>query len=1071
MGHSNPPRRVLRVADPVDRSQQLARSPGWTDDGTADQVVRLLDTDSASTQVDDVAGFFPLGGDDWAVARGGLAGAPNPTGRYWRGALALGADRLARFRGNPFRLLATISADPPRSQAEPLRPPRLPNDATGDDDARRLTELVASAPSHGADLRSTLAAVLEAEHTIVFGSTLTLEDIELMVLLLPPGLRCTLTFHSCATSLPREPVPRLVSTHLASDWPFEADRPLWGHRLPRSADSIEPRAIGVAEDLLRLAETPVLLVRAHEAWERMRLSAGDAPAPLLDELESVLHFARVDAAIAQRDLACALAVIGDVVRPAEGVALSDVLENAVSPVELGCAVAEAVRHGVNLPGAVAVMHRRFALRDEDPEAYEAFADSVSVVVEDASLRVEDESVRRILTMLMLRAAAAGDSAAFVSSLVVPIDGDVVRSLGGLAQWRAVSGDGIGAELRLFHASADPDATLEALRGIASLSVGIPPGPRRQRLIERGVDFVRRCYGELPAEQWASGLPVSAMLVSLCDVVTSSGGAGLDGRTETDHVRDVIERRIDAATLVEHGRQTAGELFIGFLGVAASPSHLARWEVAGRGRDLVGEIRQRISGGREGTEQAVAEAVHWSMALLDRVRREQVDPEHAALAGWLLARGAPESASSVLRAWCETHPEMVPLLAAQAPIGEMLGEADLAPFHARAVASALAEAVRTCDVEIVARVAEPMQAAGVHLGTTDLAPIEGPLRRLVGEMRSRSIGRRDEGRITALHDVLLPLVTREARSALASMLDEHGRAPRRAPAAGAAESVSGERSEAAEPAAPTVPDGAPIASPEVESAATPGPAGDEAVEDTPVASVAGRRPRTTRRVLVAAVVGGAIVVAGATTVALLQRRSAADSPPGVRIAAGSVVGGVSSTGASEIPSPAVGASSPATAAADAPREEAPAGDAGEAPARPYASVLADALRFASSGSATEAIELLTADTVPIAQSEAFTWDSLLARTALGVAVARPPGDDERNDLLRLVLDRATRALEAVTPFAAGTEQVRLTRAEACLAAPSLECSQLAVTEDLLFATRSRDARISARASALLAEHSR
>jgi hypothetical protein len=95
---------------------------------------------------------------------------------------------------------------------------------------------------------------------------------------------------------------------------------------------------------------------------------------------------------------------------------------------------------------------------------------------------------------------------------------------------------------------------------------------------------------------------------------------------------------------------------------------------------------------------------------------------------------------------------------------------------------------------------------------------------------------------------------------------------------------------------------------------------------------------------------------------------------------------------------------------------------------------------------------------------------LAGTALDVAVTRPV-DDERNRLLRLVVERATRALEAVSPFAAGTEQVRLTRAEACIAYADLACARLEVTEDLLFAARSRDARVSARASALLAEHSR
>jgi hypothetical protein len=382
----------------------------------------------------------------------------------------------------------------------------------------------------------------------------------------------------------------------------------------------------------------------------------------------------------------------------------------------------------------------------------------------------------------------------------------------------------------------------------------------------------------------------------------------------------------------------------------------------------------------------------------------------------------------------------------------------------------------------------MRAAAVHLGTTDLRPIEAPLRRLVGEIRSRSIGRPDEERIAALHDVLLPLVTREARPALLAILGEPGRA--RKTAASKFEAPAQPSSPVPEPAANIV-DPAPVLEPEpvadpelvveaelelepeLERAATAGVATEPTRNDAPARAAV--RPHAVRRVLIAAVVGGALVAGGALTVSLLGRDPAVESGDPVQLATSSVAGGATQGAAEIAPQPAGQSTAVTTGQAAEPDRSPPtttgvAVTAATAPARPYASPLADARRFASRGSPARAIDLLSADALPSDAPEAFSWDSLLAHTALEAAVRRSP-DDERNRLFRLVVDRASRALEAVSPFAAGTEQVRLTRAEACIAFAALECNRLEVTEDLLFAARSRDARVGARASALLAEHSR
>lgn len=136
------------------------------------------------------------------------------------------------------------------------------------------------------------------------------------------------------------------------------------------------------------------------------------------------------------------------------------------------------------------------------------------------------------------------------------------------------------------------------------------------------------------------------------------------------------------------------------------------------------------------------------------------------------------------------------------------------------------------------------------------------------------------------------------------------------------------------------------------------------------------------------------------------------------------------------------------------------------ARPPAEVLAEARVWAAADDWDRVIGMLSEGGLAWTGPQTFAWDSLLAQAALRRGRQLPAGHARRGRLLATARDRATLALASVAPFAAGTDRVRLLRAEACIAG-ELECENATVIEDLLLAARSPHVGVSDRAGKLLA----
>jgi hypothetical protein len=290
-----PPRRALFAADPERGSWLVESSDGWADAEAPKHAAWMLDTDIESIRIADFAGCFAPSAGTWNIVRGRVAPEPNPSRRYWREAIAIDEPDMAALRFNAFRIFPGELPGGLEPGQQTLSAPVPPAGIDAARDLERLSELarrgdIAHAP---VPFDRVVAATLGGSHSLVLTPAWSYGLLELMLLLLPPRLRGALTFHSCATSLPRDPVPRLVLAPPARRVAFEAADFPWTHRVPDGTEEIGNRASEAALALLDLLATPARLVEAHERYERESLRS-DAGGDLVGEIEVMLRSLRPD---------------------------------------------------------------------------------------------------------------------------------------------------------------------------------------------------------------------------------------------------------------------------------------------------------------------------------------------------------------------------------------------------------------------------------------------------------------------------------------------------------------------------------------------------------------------------------------------------------------------------------------------------------------------------------------------------------------------------------------------------------------------------------------------------------
>ncbi len=1047
MNGASPPRRAVLAADRHNGTRRFGLSRGWQGEAAAADAVRLLSTEGASVQIADFAGFFTLRSGSWAIVRGGLASPPNPAGRYWREAVVLEDRDFARIRYNAFRALPRLEPDILETSTH-LRPPVLPTAIPAGDDLMCVGELYeyARANRRPEEIETLVAAVLESEHTLVTGSQWSYGDLELITLLLPPRLRKELTFHTCALSMPREPIPRLVLTPLDDHWSFQPESGVWGHRLPLTRHEISTRTREVASDLIGLLEVADRLTEAHEAYEEYVTRYTPEPRPLLDEVETLLRFARLSVARGQGEVGAALRILGraagahagDLDQP-ELACLVELIREGFPLDSIAASVAQAIRHSQLDPAVPAFLMERFLRqRSSDTSAFAAFADRLSDASVTGALAADEEGWRSVRTMLVLMVAAGGDAAAMAAAARPPLDRGVIERLGGVGAWTPADG-ALGMALRALVEAQSPDGTVEALRAVARLRSEIAPGKGQLHLVELGLACMRWAYQRLPASAWQAGVPISIAGLGLWQSVSASGRVALHGDWENDPFQAMLDRSAAADRDLGLESMTDVEVFLGFLGVDAARSRPAVWELAERGEALVNEMLRRIDRDA-GRDSSVHEGVHWAMALMDRIRRQEIDVQYVRLATKLLHLSAGVDARNLMRSYLEANADLATRLRENlASATDVFGDR------------------RRPSVQPNEEEEEVPPLATPSLGWAPVLEDEPET------WPALDLGSREEDDAAAVagrddDDMELRSRMRELwRTELESdsVDDEHSAFSRASGLVGPIDAVEKPRRGRLQ-----------LWQPESDTEATPD-------HQPPIVREPDEEPRRRRRRELRPSTPDPDLVRNRNrheVAAELARRRRRAPPPSVlrspvrprRVAALLAVAGglaiLAVLGWIAIQGlPAIGFGF----------------GTGQVSGRSVDAAvarLAEAKIRAASGQWGRVVELLRPQPPERVTAIAFAWDSLLARGAIQQAKALPSEDTGRTALLNLARERATRALATVGSFGRGTAELRLLRAEACIAG-QLDCDGLAVMEDLVFAQTSTSRTVYERARTLQASWNR
>jgi hypothetical protein len=736
----NPPRRVVLAADTQTRFRRLARSRGWKGEAAALDAVRLLDAEIASTEVDDLAGFFALGNGTYVVVRG--AGARPPESLYWREAVALDRRDFSRVRCNPFRILPAAGRDVPRADDE-IEPPDLPRGVSAADDLRRLTKLHRASRAYAEpdEFEALLAAVLDVEHTLVIGGNWSYVDLELLLLLFPSPLRPDVTFHTCALAAPAEPVPRLVLTPVIDEATFDPVGSLWGHRLPHTRGDISRRATRAATQLTALLEAPRTLGEAHAEYERYTASARPVRRALLDEVETLLRFAGLRQARATANSYAGLRIVADSLDVHGGAEHTEprwlfaLLRHAAPAENVGRAVATALRNGyTDGPVAAFALERVAASRQSAPVDFEEFIRPVEEAAQE--LAPEGEDAGSIRTILALLAAARADVAAFLRALPVPLDHELVGRLGGVDAWAPATHPAIAHALQAAGAATTPEGVTAAIEAVGRLAADLQPGADRIRVVDIAVQYARWTFRTTPVEQWEGALPVAAAAMQLGDAVVTAGRMSLTGRPDTEHVRDMLSRSMNPAAAMDLASHTDAEIFLGWLGSDASRSRVTRREIEQRGETLVRAVHERVL-----ASDAPIEAAHWSLALIERVRHGGTDGQYVVLGTSLLRLAAAERASRILRDYVASRTTIALALVLHADIRALFDGNDVNTVGAAALAAAIDEAKAKRGVQGIVAACDRLRGTGIMLGPADItsAHVVERLSALLDELREHGSG--------------------------------------------------------------------------------------------------------------------------------------------------------------------------------------------------------------------------------------------------------------------------------------------------------------------------------------------
>lgn len=776
MGEARPPRRAVFRADLRNGYRYFGRSPGWPGEAAALDALRLLDSEVASLESEQLSGFFCIEPDGWVIVRGGLVAAGEAV-RYWREAIALDPHHLAQLRYNPFRILSAapvVAGDARRTLAVPLLPPPL----TAQDELARIEELKATLePAVLGQLEELLAAVLDAEHTLLTGSNLTQQALELLVLMLPPRLRPRLTFHAHALSLPPAPLPRLVLTPLGDGEAFDTPPDVWGHRLPRTARDLSAEARSLASQLFALVAAPERLSQTHSAYERYASpDVPPGPDPLIRDVAAAVRLGRV---LAMRDTekpSAGLRTLEESITAhknthhPEPVWLAGLLQDTFAPAALGAAVAGELRGSGNSAGAALLLESFAARRQTQPAEFAAFTRRVEQDMGGGAFSGDEESTRRARTMLMLFAAVRGDVGAMLSAMPVPVDDLVVSRLGGAEAWAPENGGALAEALRAFCAAHDAGGALAAIRSLDALRTALPRGAEQLRLVDVAVSLARWQLSRAGPADWRETLPLAAAAFELAVAVTSEARISLSGRPDHEHIRDLLGRSMNAAATLDAAGHSDAELFLGFLGLDASRSRLARREIGEAAEILAGEILGRTRDAQDGQTR---EAAHWALALLQRVAVGQLEPAHVEVAALVLRRALPApEAGAVIRDLIAAHPALAPAVIAFGSPRETLEPLERTAIAAVALAESAADAAARSDTGPVITLCQQLQQLDVRLGAGKIgATVESRLRKLGDELRAKS-GRPFATHLAALSRAFAPVMD-EAALALARSALEAG----------------------------------------------------------------------------------------------------------------------------------------------------------------------------------------------------------------------------------------------------------------------------------------------------------
>jgi hypothetical protein len=352
----------------------------------------------------------------------------------------------------------------------------------------------------------------------------------------------------------------------------------------------------------------------------------------------------------------------------------------------------------------------------------------------------------------------------VSSLAVPVPADVIARLGGASAWAPADHPRIGRALHAF-AVGSPDAVGDTLRALASLTQDIEPA-RQGRLTRVGVEYMRWAYRRVPAAQWEGTLRIAVAGLELFRAAVSASRLGDAGARDVDLFASAADPLAGGSARALADRSDT-DVFLAFLGAEGARRRPAEWEIRARADVLVAEVFRRIGAHADGDD--AAEGIHWSLALLDRIRRREVEMQFLLLAVRLLRLAARSEAGHVLRSYIQRYPSVVPWLFDHNELRELLERADLVELYVEALDASLLDAAKNAETGGVVALAGRLREAGLALTEPELRRgLEGALARTTPELARAD--RADGGlRLPALRAALTPIVARDAVPALDALL--------------------------------------------------------------------------------------------------------------------------------------------------------------------------------------------------------------------------------------------------------------------------------------------------------------